>query len=79
MKKDILDLEQAIMNCWQVTGDVDNLLEQYLDHPSGMSEDDMANYLIGLKTIYGVKFNKLFSIFEEVCREYHALKKGNSV
>lgn len=79
MKKDIFDLEQAIMNCWQVTGDVDNLLEQYLDHPSGMSEDDMANYLIGLKTIYGVKFNKLFSIFEDICREYHALKKGNSV
>jgi len=79
MKKDIFDLEQAILNCWQVTDDVDNLLEQYLDHPSGMSEDDMANYLIGLKTIYGVKFNKLFSIFEEVCREYHSLKKGNSV
>ena len=31
-----------------------------------MSEDELANYLLGLKTIYDIKFNQLFSIFENM-------------
>lgn len=31
-----------------------------------MSKDDIANYLLGLKTIYEAKFNEAFNTFEEL-------------
>lgn len=61
MKKDRFDLEQEIMECWNVTKDVENLY-----HASeSMTEDQLLNYLLGLKEIYEVKFNKLWDTFEQ--------------
>ena len=57
---DRFDLEQEIMKCWSVTEDIDNL---YYAQES-MSEDEVQNYLLGLKAIYEVKFNKLWDTFE---------------
>ena len=57
---DRFDLEQEIMKCWNVTEDIDNL---YYAQES-MSEDEVQNYLLGLKAIYEVKFNKLWDTFE---------------
>lgn len=61
---DRFDLEQEIMNCWHVTDDINSLLEAYLDGPE-MSKDDVANVLLGIKTLYHFKFDKLFSTFEQ--------------
>jgi hypothetical protein len=59
MKKDRFDLEQDIMKCWNITEDLQNLYSA-----EGLSEDEQQNYLLGLITIYEVKFQKLWDSFE---------------
>lgn len=61
------DLEQAIMQCWLVCEDIE-ALRQHRDTTT-MTEDQLDNYLLGLHTIYQVKFEKLFSVFEHTLRQ----------
>lgn len=56
------DLEQQILQTWRITEDLHDLLEAF----DTMSHDERYNYLIGLQTIYDTKFEKLWSIFEEL-------------
>lgn len=60
------ELEQQIMNCWSVVDDIKALNIQFQDGPSKMTEDQIANYLLGLETIYQVKFEQLFALFEKM-------------
>lgn len=59
---DRFDLEQQILQTWRITEDLHELLEVF----DTMSHDERYNYLIGLQTIYDTKFEKLWSIFEEL-------------
>ena len=63
---DRFDLEQEIMNCWNVTDDIDLLYENVLEKE--MSVDDIANALLGMKTLYQMKFEKCFETFETVIK-----------
>jgi hypothetical protein len=65
MEKTRFDLEQEIMECWNVTKDIQNL---YYASES-MTEDQLLNYLLGLEQIYEVKFNKLWNTFEQCIRK----------
>lgn len=64
---DRFDLEQDIMRCWSVTEDIDLLYTNVMD--SDMTVDDIANALLGMKTLYEMKFNKLFNCFETLVGE----------
>ena len=66
---DRFNLEQHIMNCWNVTDDIDLLNKNVLE--KDMSTDDISNFLLGLKTIYQCKFEELFDTFNEL------IEKGN--
>ena len=55
----IFELEQQIMQCWDVVTD--------LELVQGKTTD-------ALRHIYQLKFEKLFETFESVCEEYHALR-----
>lgn len=61
--RDRFDLEQDIMNCWNVVSDIKELSRGMLDRRP-MTEDEISNYLLGLETIYQVKFERLFETFE---------------
>jgi hypothetical protein len=61
---DRFDLEQNIMQCWNVTDDI----QLYLDMFDEMDEDQRMNYLIGLKQMYHMKFERLWNSFETVVR-----------
>lgn len=61
------DLEQQIMNCWQVCDDIDAVYQVGGNRP--MSEDELANALLGLKTIYQLKFEILMQTFETMLRQ----------
>lgn len=68
--KDRFDLEQHIMECWNVTSDVDMLLEAILDSPrfSDMPAeyaDRISNMLLGMKELYEMRFERLWSTFED--------------
>ena len=66
---DRFDFEQEIMNCWNVTNDIELLIKRLDEHK--INSDDLKTYLSGLKTIYDVKFNQLFDTFE------YLIKQGN--
>lgn len=63
-KKDRFDLEKAIMDCWCVCDDLNTVLEAVLDREA--TTDQISNMLLGMTTLYHVKFEKLFETFEEV-------------
>jgi hypothetical protein len=58
---DRFDLEQEIMNCWNVVEDIDF----YIKNSDNWDEDERLNYLIGIKVKYDKKFDHMFNTFEE--------------
>ena len=67
------ELEQRIMECWELVDDVNLLYEQVMDKDLHKDQDRLANALLGLHTIYKMKFERAFNTYEE------ALKKINSI
>lgn len=71
----IFDLEQDILNTWKVVDDIDLLYKEVME--TDMSPDEISNFLLGLKTIYEVKFQKLLKTYSEHYNEYDELRKQN--
>ena len=65
MKYTRFDLEQLILKNWEVVTEIKHLREHMETNPT---QDQVENYLLGLETIYEVKFNKLWDCFEELCQ-----------
>lgn len=61
---DRFDLEQAILAAWTTKEDLDLFLEQYMDGPRSMTEDEVANYMLGLSAIHDARMQRVFAIFE---------------
>lgn len=59
---DRFDLEQNIIQCWNVCDDIQLLLDSW----DKLDEDQKLNYLIGLKQMYQLKFERAWDNFE-VC------------
>ncbi len=70
------DLEQQIMNCWGVVDDIQGLLK--LEDLRSMTVDEHQNYLLGLATIYQVKFELLQDLFERFMAEHYQGKKADA-
>lgn len=70
---DRFDLEQAILAMWSTKEDIDLLLEQYLDGPKPMTEDEVSNFLIGLAAIHDARGQRAFSIFEKLVADRKVL------
>ena len=66
MKYNRFDLEQLILKNWEITTEIKHLRELISDGKP--TQDQIENYLLGLETIYEVKFNKLWDCFEELCQ-----------
>lgn len=67
MIKDRFDFEQAIMNCWNIVEDI-KLISQMNDIRE-LSEDERMNALLGLETLYQMKFEILFNGFERMIKD----------
>lgn len=64
------DLEQQIMECWNVTTDIKRVTEYLLDAPLEPNrEDKIANMLLGMEALYEVKFDRCFRTFEKLLKE----------
>jgi len=59
------DLEEKIMSCWCVCDDIGTIIES-LDgmNLDPIAEDTLYNLLIGLKSMYNIKFENLFCMYE---------------
>ena len=56
------DLEQAIMDCWHVVDDIKTVSNR----ASSLTPDQLSNALIGIETLYQMKFEDLFEKFESM-------------
>ena len=59
------DLEQHILSTWNVLDDIRTLYKNVLEDDH-LSKDDIANVLLGLATLYNMKFDASFHTFETV-------------
>ena len=64
---DRYDVEQSLMSCWGIIDDIKLLSETVLD--GKMNTDEVANYLIGLHSVYGLKFQNCFDQFSELQKQ----------
>ena len=64
---DRFDLEQNILDCWKITDDIE-LVCEYVLNDEKLDRDKIANALLGLQTIYSMKFEKTWTNFENVVR-----------
>lgn len=62
------DLEQDIMKAWNVVDDIKLVNEMIMDGKVELTEDKISNILLGLEEMYSLKFEKLFSTFENCIR-----------
>ena len=81
MSNPIFDLEDRIMDCWGVVDDIDMLFKHFGDNPKfagrwdASAEDEMMNLMIGVRSLYQLKFENMWESFEKVCKEYHSREK----
>lgn len=68
MSDKIFDLEQEIIQCWNVVEDIQLVMES--------GGDTHAN-IDALTKLYSLKFQQCWKTFEIVCREYH--KRGKKI
>jgi hypothetical protein len=64
---DRFDLEQAILRA-DMAEDLNLLFDRVCNGPE-LSQDDMANALLGLITINALRHEKLWNIFEKMCNK----------
>lgn len=62
MNYDRFEMEQLILNCWNIVDDINILNENVLE--GDLSKDKISNVLIGISELYSMKFDKLFNMFE---------------
>ena len=67
----IAELEQQIMECWNVTKDIELVTKHLIDHTDGYSDDDVMNKYLAIKDLYEVKFEALWRTLDVVTEEYH--------
>jgi hypothetical protein len=75
MNYPVFDLEQELLSCWQITSDLKLLEEGILE--KDMTRDDINNVVLGLRTLYELKFDKAWNSFEKITKEYHQMRKRN--
>jgi hypothetical protein len=81
--KNRFDLEQEIMECWNITSDIDDVYEYVMNgNGNELSTDErdrVANILLGVSQLYELKFNKLFNTFEECVKvgEFKTIELGD--
>lgn len=63
---DRFKLEEQIQHCWQV---VDDLKTVYHSERLYKDEDEMQNVLLGMFTLYQLKFEDLFATYETLVEE----------
>ncbi len=57
------DFEQLLLECWHVTNDVEHVYD-FVMESDDLDQDKIANLLLGISSIYELKFQKLFDMFD---------------
>ena len=73
MSNSIFDLEQQLLECWNVTDDIDLITKHLVEDLdiNGQTADAIVNKYSAVKELYDIKFDQMWKTFENVCAEYH--------
>ena len=74
-KYDRFNLEAEIMHVWNTKDDLNAITSRMMDDPDPMTEDDIANVLIGLSELHDIRCKKLFNVFESMVHEEQFVEK----
>ena len=58
-----IDLESAIMVAWQTSEDIELLFRHHGDAPTPMTEDEVANALLGIKILHDMRCENLMDTY----------------
>ena len=64
---DRFDLEQQILDCWKIVDELKLINGRHLE--VGKSRDEVSNLLIGLASLYNLKFDQMFGTFEQCLKK----------
>ena len=64
-------LKELIDQLGNFEDDIDTVISRLLDHPQKVDEDEMANALIGIKTLHKLRCEETLRVFE------HLIEKGD--
>lgn len=67
LEQDRFDLEEALAACWNTQDDLNILYEEILEGDS--SSEDIANAMLGLSRLHGMRCAKAMRILEELIHE----------
>ena len=74
---DRFNLEEEIQNVWQTKDDLNAVTERLYEDTVFMTEDQIANVLIGLSELHETRMKKLWRVFETMVKEKCFSEKNN--
>lgn len=63
---DRFDLEEKIIQAWSTKDDIALLMRQHLDRAEPMTEDEIANALLGIETLHNMRCQELWDCFTQL-------------
>ena len=75
LQYDRFNLEAEIMSVWNTKDDLNAITSRMMDDPDPMTEDEIANVLIGLSELHDIRCKKLFNVFESMVHEEQFVEK----
>jgi hypothetical protein len=63
------DLEDLISRAWSTKEDIDLFVEMYSDGETPMTEDEVANIMIGLSHIHNMRMQQLRDCVEQLVKQ----------
>ena len=76
---DRFDLEEEIMNIWQTEDDLGAVVHRIMEDPDPITKKEIANFLISVGKLHGLRCQKLFDIFEKMVIDKCFICKGTSL
>lgn len=65
----LVKLEDHIMSVWSTKEDIDTVLWAVMDKPQPLSEDDLANLLIGIAAMHDARCQQLYETYTNLLKE----------
>ena len=69
----IMKLEDHIMSVWSTKEDIDTVLWAVMDKPEPLSEDELANLLIGICALHESRCQQLYETYSNLLKERNEL------
>ena len=65
---DRFDLEQDIIKIWDIGDYIDEIMRRQFDGPEPLSDDELSNMLIALKTLVDIRAQRLFDGYDMILK-----------